>query len=246
MTAWTGLPAAAALVAAHESDLQSRHIRYMPVYGEQLAAMVQQGRCQVGVGLESLLPDCGRKPTGGCEKRTLGRWVIAVAVNAQSSVRVLTLDEMAKVFAGEVAAFEVYRLPATSPERMIFQTKAMLGRTFLRVSRDGPGLRQHSAESTAELIGGLAQTTERDRVLFGPTRSGGGQTNPNTRYCAVKRHEARLPEPRHHRGWELSLDRLPVALPESRGAKIGARFLRFRHRPGGGGDHQAVRPLAGI
>ena len=148
--AWSSLAVATALKNGYENDRQSHLMSYMPIYGDQVPRLLANQQCHVGMVLDMLVSEADKTPIAGYQKAALGHFVIAVAVNAKSPVRTLSLEDAGKIFAGQIAnwkeiadsrdaaAIEFYHPPDTSTEYMIFEEKAMPARAFLGTPTGNP------------------------------------------------------------------------------------------------------------
>ena len=78
-------------------------INFTPIVTEQVPGMLSRRRCDVGMTLDSRLPETGKNEVSHFENFVLGRFVIAVAANAKNGVRTLTLEDLRSVFPGKLS-----------------------------------------------------------------------------------------------------------------------------------------------
>ena len=135
--AWSGLPAMTALIRQYEADQKARFINFMPADNDQLPGRLSRHRCDVGLTIDSILPDPLKKEAAQFEGYPVGCFVIGVIVNAKSSVRAISLDDLRRVFTGEITLWkdvggssgvgrvEPFRPPAAGTQGMLFQKKVL-------------------------------------------------------------------------------------------------------------------------
>ena len=86
--------------------------------------------------------EVGQESGRAFDNRPVGRFVVAVIVNAKSPVRAISLDDLDRVFTGKTTSWkdvagsgaggpiEFYRPPAASTQSICFQKKALHGRLY--------------------------------------------------------------------------------------------------------------------
>ena len=95
----------ATLIRRYESDRAARFIDFTPWESDQILASLARRESNVGMTLDSRLSDDDRKRTGRLQNAVLGRFAVGVAVNAQSPLRTIAVDDLAKIFGGQVASW---------------------------------------------------------------------------------------------------------------------------------------------
>jgi ABC-type phosphate transport system substrate-binding protein len=164
---WDGVRVMAALIRQYENDRQAHFIRFTPTLTEQVLGMLSGGQCDVGMALDSRLPEASRDKVGHFQSFTLGRFVVAVGVNAKNHVRTITLDDLRSVLtartedwrdvngSGNSAQIEICPPSDISTAWMIYRKNVLLrcplGHTILE-----PCARpQHEKKSDAEVVGAI-------------------------------------------------------------------------------------------
>ena len=140
---WNGIRILTTLIQRYGGDHQAHFINFTPADSDQIPGFLLHHACDVGMTLDSRLPEKAMQSADRFENLTLGRFVVCVAVNAKSPVRTITLDDLRGVFAGKLLLWqdvrgsgtsgwiEAYHPWAFSTQGMLFQKKAMLGRGYV-------------------------------------------------------------------------------------------------------------------
>ena len=125
------------LIQRYESGRKAYFIDFTPADSNQIPGLLFRHKCDVGMTLDSRVPEKAGKTAGRFENVIVGRFVICVIVNAKNPVRAISLDDLGKVFAGKTTAWkdlggsgkiELYHPFAGSTQAMLFQKKVLLGR----------------------------------------------------------------------------------------------------------------------
>ena len=143
MGTWDGLFAMRTLIGEYERDQKARFINFMPIDSDQIPGFLSRRQCDVGMTLDSLLPESNKKEAARFDSRPVGCFVVGVIVNAKSPVRSISLDDLQKVFTSKSTSWkdvgesddsgriEPFRPLAISTQGMLFQRKALLGCWFV-------------------------------------------------------------------------------------------------------------------
>ena len=135
---WNGMSVMTTLIRQYEDNQKAHFINYTPLVGLQIPGCLSRHECDVGMTLESLLPEPIKKEAAHFDSRPAGRFVVGVIVNAKSPVRSISLDDLKKVFTGKTiywkdvgessnsGRIEPFRPLAISTQGMLFQGKVLL------------------------------------------------------------------------------------------------------------------------
>ncbi len=81
---WNGMPVMLSLVQQYENDHEAHFIDFTPLDSEEIPGDLAAHKCDVGITLDSRLPEKSGKEAGRFENHALCRFVVAVAVNTST------------------------------------------------------------------------------------------------------------------------------------------------------------------
>ena len=174
---WNTLPAIATLIRQYENDRQAHCVNFTPIDSDQILERLSHHECDVGMPFDSFVPEKGKKLAHEVESYTIARYAVGVAVNTKNSTRIVTMQDLRKIFAaypndprpvtswreigdsGNNARIEFYRPPVSSAVAWFFRQRVLQGSVFTDQWLD-PSVRQHCEKKTdAEVIGEIIKQT---------------------------------------------------------------------------------------
>jgi ABC-type phosphate transport system substrate-binding protein len=142
MGTWNGMPVMTALIRQYQGQRGAGFVRFTPLNSDQIVGYVSGRRCDVGMTLDSLVTEDDKPKADRLQKAVLGRFALGIAVNARNPLRTIALDDLGKIFAAQVTAWndvpdsglstpiEITGRAAISTEGMIVGDKVLRGRPF--------------------------------------------------------------------------------------------------------------------
>jgi ABC-type phosphate transport system substrate-binding protein len=140
LATWNTIPAITSLIGQFRESRRLNVIKFSPVDSDQVLERLSRQECDVGMPFDSFVPEKSRNFAKQVPRATVGGFVlaVAVAVNAKTSVRSVTLPELRRVFSwnlltggatswsdvrgsGSTAKVEMFRPARFSPASLVFR-----------------------------------------------------------------------------------------------------------------------------
>ena len=164
---WAGLQLGLALVKDFGESHDGLAASFDPSDGDQVLKRVGTGGLDVGMVLESQIPAGAKKP--GIDSFPVGRYVVCVVTNSENPVRKVTVDELRKIFRGEMTSWrevpngwvaegiELYSPLLVSLEGQVFQRNVMRNTAFARSLQDLSIQPLRQKRSASAVMGAVAK-----------------------------------------------------------------------------------------
>ncbi|HET6247248.1 MAG TPA: substrate-binding domain-containing protein, partial [Tepidisphaeraceae bacterium] len=171
---WNVLPALVTIIRQFEVGRRSPQVIFTPFDSDQIVGRLCRHECDVGMPFDSFVPDDNREAASKLQSVTLGRFVVAVAVNANSSVRSLTMEQVCRTFtwnpltrgitswkevagSGSTAEIELLRPATLCPASLVFRKKLQAEQPFTDIDYAGADHSPGEKSTDAAVIEALAK-----------------------------------------------------------------------------------------